>query len=198
MTGSAIQAEVDQATAPPLNWRDRFLDRVERLGNALPDPVMIFVIIIVVLVLLSVIGAAAGWNAVNPVTGEVLAAKSLLSEALVRQLLMEMPKTYTGFAPFGLALTLILGAGIADQSGLLGTAMRGAMRRVPGALLVPAVVLIGMLSTHAVDAGYLVYIPLAGVISPPLVATRCWGSFWALSVAALASRAICCRGNMMC
>lgn len=164
MTGSAIQAEVDQATAPPLNWRDRFLDRVERLGNALPDPVMIFVIIIVVLVLLSVIGAAAGWNAVNPVTGEVLAAKSLLSEALVRQLLMEMPKTYTGFAPFGLALTLILGAGIADQSGLLGTAMRGAMRRVPGALLVPAVVLIGMLSTHAVDAGYLVYIPLAGVI----------------------------------
>lgn len=147
-----------------LHWRDRFLDGVERLGNALPDPVMIFVIIIAVLVLLSVIGAAAGWSAVNPVTGETLAAKSLLSAELVRKLLTEMPRTYTGFAPFGLALTLILGAGVADQSGLLGAAMRGAMRRVPDALLVPAVVLIGMLSTHAVDAGYLVYIPLAGVI----------------------------------
>lgn len=146
------------------NMRERFLDRVERLGNALPDPVMIFVIIIALLVALSAIGAAAGWTATNPVTGESLAAKSLLSAELVRKLLIEMPKTYTGFAPFGLALTLILGAGVADQSGLLGAAMRAAMRRVPDALLVPAVVLIGMLSTHAVDAGYLVFIPLAGVI----------------------------------
>jgi aminobenzoyl-glutamate transport protein len=60
-------------------------------------------------------------------------------------------------------VTLILGAGVADQSGLLGAMMRGAMRRVPDMLLVPAVVLLGMLTTHAVDAGYLVYIPLAGI-----------------------------------
>lgn len=146
-----------------LRRRDRFLDAVERLGNALPDPVVIFLIIIVVLVLLSAAGAAAGWSAVNPVTGERLVAKSLLSAELVRQLLMEMPKTYTGFAPFGLALTLVLGASVADQSGLLGSLMRSAMRRVPDRLLIPAVVLIGMLTTHAVDSGYLVYVPLAGV-----------------------------------
>ena len=66
---------------------NRFLDVVERLGNKLPDPVAIFVIIIVLLMAVSALGAALGWSAVNPVTGEQLVAKSLLSERLVRQLL---------------------------------------------------------------------------------------------------------------
>ena len=63
--------------------RSRFLDAVERLGNALPDPIFIFVVIIFVLVGVSMIGASAGWSAVNPVTGETLAVSSLLSEANV-------------------------------------------------------------------------------------------------------------------
>ena len=60
-------------------WRDRFLDTVERAGNVLPDPVAIFVIIIGVLMAVSVVGAARGWTAANPITGETLVAKSLLS-----------------------------------------------------------------------------------------------------------------------
>jgi aminobenzoyl-glutamate transport protein len=142
---------------------ERFLNRVERLGDALPDPVMIFLWIIAVLAILSVIGAQWGWSAINPVTGEVLTAKSLLSETSVRRLFVEMPKTYTGFAPLGLALTIVLGAGVADQSGLFSALVRSAIRRVPVRLLSPAVILIGMLTTHAVDAGYIVYVPLAGV-----------------------------------
>ena len=111
--------------------RDRFLNTVERLGNILPDPVMIFVAIIAVLVVMSVIGAQLGWSAVNPVTGEVLAVKSLLGEKLVRQLFMEMPKTYTGFTPLGLVLTVVLGASVAEGSGLLAALMRRAMAAVP-------------------------------------------------------------------
>lgn len=146
------------------SWRDRFLDRVERLGNALPDPVAIFVIIIALLVVVSAVGATLGWSATNPVTGEMLVAKNLFSEVLIRQLFTEMAKTYTGFTPLGLALTIILGAGVAEQSGLLSTLLRRSMQGVSDRLLVPTVILIGMLSTHAIDAGYLVYIPLAGLI----------------------------------
>ena len=144
--------------------RDRFLNTVERLGNILPDPVMIFVAIIAVLVVMSVIGAQLGWSAVNPVTGEVLAVKSLLGEKLVRQLFMEMPKTYTGFTPLGLVLTVVLGASVAEGSGLLAALMRRAMAAVPPALLTPAVVLIGMMTIHGSDVGYLVYVPLAGPV----------------------------------
>ena len=154
------------ATADAANRRpgERFLNAVERLGNALPDPVAIFVIIIAILMAVSALGAALGWSAVNPVTGEALVAKSLLSEEMVRQLLTEMARTFTGFAPLGLVLTIMLGAGVAEHSGLLAALIRKAVQGIPDRLLAPAVILIGMLSVHALDAGYLVYVPLAGVV----------------------------------
>jgi len=158
MTSTAVPVEKNHRK------RDRFLDLVERLGNALPDPVAIFVVIIVVLMAISAVGAAMGWTAVNPVTGETLEAKSLLSEQSVRQLLTEMPRTFTGFTPLGLALLIMLGAGVADQSGLLSAVIRKAVRNVPDVFLAPAVILLGMLTVHAIDAGYLVYIPLAGIV----------------------------------
>lgn len=140
-----------------------FLNAVERLGNALPDPVFIFVGIIIVLVALSVIGAAAGWSAVNPVTGETLRVTSLLSEDNVQRLLTEMPRTYTGFAPLGFALTIMLGASVAERSGLLTAMMRASLGGAPRIILTPLVFLLGMLATHANDAAYMVYVPLAGI-----------------------------------
>ena len=147
----------------PAGKRNGFLDRIERLGNALPDPVFIFVGIIAVLIAVSVIASAAGLSAVNPVTGETLVATSLLTEANVQKLFLEMPKTYTGFAPLGLALTLMLGASVADRSGLLTALLRTSLAGVRKSLLVPTVFVIGMLTCHAVDAGYFVYVPLAGL-----------------------------------
>ncbi len=148
----------------PAGKRSKFLDSVERLGNSLPDPVFIFVGIIALLVVVSVIGAAAGWSAVNPVTGETLVATSLLSEANLQRLFVEMPRTYTGFAPLGFALTIMLGASVADRSGLLTTLMRASLGGVPKGILTPMVFVLGMLATHANDAAYMVYVPLAGVV----------------------------------
>jgi aminobenzoyl-glutamate transport protein len=141
-----------------------FLDAVERIGNALPDPVFIFIGIIGVLVLVSVWGAAAGWSAVSPATGEALIAQSLVSEANVRKLLTEMARTFTGFAPLGLVLTIVLGAGVAEKSGLMSALLRGSLLRTPTHLLTPVVFLVGMLATHAVDAANLVYVPLVGMV----------------------------------
>ena len=72
--------------------RNRFLDGVERLGNALPDPVLIFVGLIALLLAMSAVGAA-GWSAVNPVTGETLIVKSLLSEQSLHVAITEIPRT---------------------------------------------------------------------------------------------------------
>ncbi len=157
-------ATAPAAITPARPWRDRFLDGVERLGNMLPDPVAIFVIIIGVLMAVSVLGAAQGWSATNPVTGEVLVTKSLLSESLVRQLMTEMPRTYTGFAPLGLVLVMVLGAGMAEGAGLFSALLRSLVRKVPERLLVPSVILLGLLASHASDAGSIIFIPLAGLI----------------------------------
>lgn len=144
--------------------RNKFLDWIERVGNALPDPIFIFVIIIAVLVGVSVIGAAAGWSAVNPVTGETLVVTSLLSEANVQRLFVEMPRTYTGFAPLGFALTIMLGAAVAERSGLLTALMRASLGGLPKDILVPMVFVLGMLATHANDAAYMVYVPLTAIV----------------------------------
>lgn len=157
MLGSAMT----HAEPPRAN---RFLNAVERVGNALPDPVFIFLGIIAVLVAVSVVGASAGWSAVNPVTGDTLVAKSLLSEENVRKLLTEMPRTYTSFTPLGFALLIMLGAGVAERSGLLACLLRAGLSGVNPVILTPVVFIIGMLTTHAFDAGYLVYVPLAGLV----------------------------------
>ena len=119
-----IQSVSDGVLPQPEQERNRFLDAVERLGNALPDPVLIFVALIAVLMAMSAAGAAAGWSAVNPVTGETLIVKSLLSEQSLQLLITEIPRTYAAFAPLGIALTIMLGAGVADRSGLFVALVR--------------------------------------------------------------------------
>ena len=154
-----------------------FLGAVERLGNRLPDPVMIFVWLIGLLMVLSAIGAARGWSASIAYSGEeappygelaegvlTFTATSLFSEANLARLLTEMPRTLTGFAPLGLVLVVIFGAAVAERAGLFSALIRGSLRNAPRALLTPIVAVIGMVSHHASDAGYVVFIPLAGLL----------------------------------
>lgn len=140
-----------------------WLDRIERFGNRLPDPVAIFVVLIVALILASAWAAAVGWSAVNPSNGQLIESESLLSSDNVRKLLEEMPTTFTGFKPLGLVLVIMLGAAVAERSGLFAAMMGRAMRRAVGKLLSPAIFLIGLLSHHASDAAYVVIIPLAAI-----------------------------------
>lgn len=142
----------------------KWLDRVERLGNALPDPVFIFLGLIALLVAGSVAAALSGWSAVNPVSGETLTAKSLLSAENVGKLLTAMPDTMANFPPLGLILVVMLGAAVAERSGLFTALMTRAMRGVSNRLLTPAIFLIGLLSHQAADAAYVVLIPLSAII----------------------------------
>src|SRR5690606_12793189 len=113
----------------------RVLDAIERLGDRLPDPVFIFLWIIAGLVAASAICAAAGAAAVDPATGGTLVAESLLAPDNVRTLLIEMPKTLTGFAPLGYVLLIMMGAGVAERVGLLSAAIRALMGLAPRRLV---------------------------------------------------------------
>lgn len=166
----------DQAL-PPLERQKGFLGLVERIGNLLPDPVMIFAWLILFLMGLSAIGAALGWSASLPFagteapTGGVLKdgiltfkADSLFSEANLTKLIVDMPKTLTGFAPLGLVLVIMLGAAVAERAGLFSALIRASLRGLPRALMTPVVAVIGMMTHHASDAGYVVFIPLCGLV----------------------------------
>ncbi|MEL7547158.1 MAG: AbgT family transporter [Pseudomonadota bacterium] len=158
-----------------------FLGWVERNGNRLPDPVFIFVYLLIGLMILSVglamigLGATLAPDVLNGMPDSqkarfgigadgVISAVSLFSAENLERLWVEMPQTFTHFHPLGYVLVVMLGAGVAERSGLFSAAMRSAVRRAPTALLTPVVALIAMVSNHAADAAYVVLIPLAGVL----------------------------------
>jgi len=158
-----------QATAA--HSQTGFLGWVERTGNRLPDPVFLFLWFILALVAISVVAAWAGWSAPHPVeidpdtgTNRIIAVESLLSAENLRRLLTQMPETFTHFPPLGYVLTVMLGAGVAERSGLFATAMRASMAKVSTFWLTPAVALVSMMGNHAADAAFVVMIPLAGII----------------------------------
>ncbi|MGD9815766.1 MAG: AbgT family transporter [Hyphomonadaceae bacterium] len=144
---------------------------IERAGNKLPDPVFIFFWLMGFLIVGSVIAAATGYSAIHPTqideeTGQraVIAATSLLSPENIQRLWVEMPATFTHFHPLGYVLVVMLGAGVAERSGLFASAMRAGVRDAPKFLLTPAVAFVGMMGNLAADAAYVVLIPLAGVL----------------------------------
>lgn len=110
---------------------------IENTGNRLPDPVFLFVYLIAALIVVSVVSAATGLSAVHPTQTEpdgsplVISAASLLSAENIARLWVEMPATFTHFHPLGYVLVVMLGAGVAERSGLFGTAMRAAVRNAP-------------------------------------------------------------------
>ncbi len=148
-----------------------FLGWIERSGNKLPDPVFLFFYLIFALVLVSIISELAGVSALHPTsldegTGAPLQieAVSLLSADNIQRLWVEMPKTFTHFHPLGYVLVVMLGAGVAERSGFFAAGMASAVKSAPKALLTPVVALVAMLGNHAADAGYVVLIPLAGIL----------------------------------
>ncbi len=144
---------------------------IERSGNKLPDPVFIFFYLIIALVIISVISAMTGVSALHPTqidesTGGALRieAVSLLSAENIQRLWVDMPKTFTHFHPLGYVLVVMLGAGVAERSGFFAAGMAKAVKAAPTSLLTPVVALVAMLGNHAADAGYVVLIPLAGIL----------------------------------
>jgi len=171
----------DTTTAPKKDPAKGFLGWVERTGNKLPDPVFLFFYLIILLVIISVIVALTGGSATlskDVLSGMpesqikrfkigadgVIPAISLLSAENISKLWVQMPKTFTHFHPLGYVLVVMLGAGVAERSGLFASAMRSAVRGAPLYLLTPVVALVAMIGNHAADAAYVVLIPLAGVL----------------------------------
>lgn len=143
---------------------------IERSGNRLPDPVFIFFWLILAVIAISAMAAFFGVSAPHPtaVTEQgqavMVEAVSLLSAGNIQRLWVEMPATFTHFHPLGYVLVVMLGAGVAERSGLFATAMRAAVPRAPKSLLTPAVAFVAMMGNLAADAAYVVLIPLAGAL----------------------------------
>ncbi|QXV57091.1 AbgT family transporter [Amycolatopsis sp. TNS106] len=146
-----------------MNLLLRALDGVERLGNKLPHPFWLFVILSAVLALASWGLSAAGVSAVNPATGKPVEAKNLLSADGVRMMVTDAVKSYTSFPPLGTILVVMLGVAVAERSGVLAAVLRSGVSKVSPRWVTFALAFTGMVSHVASDAAYVVLIPLGAL-----------------------------------
>jgi aminobenzoyl-glutamate transport protein len=142
----------------------RFLTLVERGGNALPHPATLFAGMAALVVVVSGAAAALDLSAVHPGTGDTVRPVSLLSVPGLHRMLTEMVTNFTGFAPLGTVLVAMLGIAVAEGSGLIGAALKLVVLSAPPRLLTAAVVFTGVMSNTGGEVGYVLLVPLAGVI----------------------------------
>ncbi|MCR6663351.1 MAG: AbgT family transporter [Luteimonas sp.] len=142
----------------------RFLDGVERIGNKLPDPAFLFLLLMLLVWGLSWALSYVEFSALNPRTGEPIQVVNLLSGSSLTAFMANMYQVFMAFAPLGVVLTAMLGLGVAEHTGFINAALRRILAITPKQLLTPALVAVAVLSHVAVDAGYVLVIPLGGVI----------------------------------
>lgn len=160
------QADVESKTV-----MQRFLDGVEKVGNMVPHPVVIFLILIgIVIVLshvLSLMGAAVTFERINPDTHKVEMAttklQSLLTVDGIRFMYSSLVPNFMNFTAVGLMIAAMIGAGVAEESGLVKALIRKLVLVSPAWALTYILAFVGIISSIGADAGYLVLIPLAGV-----------------------------------
>ncbi|MDO9620428.1 MAG: AbgT family transporter, partial [Moraxellaceae bacterium] len=101
----------------------RWLNRIEVVGNRLPDPVTLFVIAIALLMAVSAWLASQQVSVAHPGTGEAITAVSLLSAPILTRLLTDIPQLFAAFPPLGLVLVMMVGVGLAERSGLIAASL---------------------------------------------------------------------------
>lgn len=149
----------------------RVLDIVERVGNKVPHPSVIFLILIAVVIVLShvfhLMGTAVDFEVINPATHEVerasAAARSLITVEGLRFMLTSVIPNFLGFTALGVVIVAMVGVGLAEEAGLIKTLIRKLVNVAAPGMLTYILVFVGILSSVAADAGYLVLIPLAAV-----------------------------------
>ncbi|MEQ8858140.1 MAG: AbgT family transporter [Pseudomonadales bacterium] len=142
----------------------RALDGVERLGNRLPDPALLFFLLLLAVWVLSAILAQFSYQHVDPRSGQPIEVLNLLTPASLTMFLGGMVNTFVTFHPLGVVLLAMLGIGVADHTGFIRAGLRALLAVTSRRLLTPMLLLIAIISHSAVDAGYVLVIPLGAVI----------------------------------
>jgi len=155
---------VTEPAAPKKGFLARALDTVEHVGNKLPDPLFLFVYLCILVIFASWLASVLGVQVTHPSDGRVIGAENLLSTGNIRRMFTEMVKNFASFPPLGLVLVTIIGIGVAEQSGMINSALKKLVTAVPKSALTATLVFAGIMSNLAADAGYVVLTPLGALL----------------------------------
>ena len=148
----------------PGGFVQRFLSWVERVGNRLPDPAALFVVALAIVWVASALLAGYEFSVPSTDGERTLAVQNQLAGQSLAAALAGMVTTFTGFAPLGVVLVALLGVGVAEHTGFINAVLKALLSVTSKSLLSPMLLLVAIVSHTAADAGYVLVIPLGGVI----------------------------------
>ena len=143
---------------------NRALNGIEAIGNRLPDPAVLFLLLLVLTWIASAILAPIEFAEIDPRSGEPMRIANQLTGTALATFLVQLVPTFTGFAPLGVVLVALLGVGVAEKTGFINAGLKLLLGRTSPRLLTPMLILAAIVSHSAADAGYVLVIPLGGVI----------------------------------
>jgi aminobenzoyl-glutamate transport protein len=183
------------ADTPKHSFLERMLDGIERLGNKMPDPAILFLILCGAVIVLSQIlfwfDVKATYEVVKPppvpteetyfggsveptdvgptepvppeayrTVTETTKVKGLLQGDGIRYLFTSFVSNFRNFSAVAIILVVMVGVGLAEAAGLIAALIRKLVGVSSKSTLTFIIVLLGVVSSIASDAGYLVLIPL--------------------------------------
>ena len=158
-----VPRPLSEPREPDRSGTQRLLDAVERFGNKVAHPVMIFIILIGVVIVLShllyMMGAQVTYQVVDPETDKIntatTAARSLLTSDGIRFMFTGVVPNFMGFNAVGVIIVAMVGVGVAESAGLVKALIRKLVIVAPPRALSYILVFVGIVSSIAADAGYL-------------------------------------------
>ncbi len=159
---------MSQTTAAGKTFLQKLLDGVEIVGNKVPHPAVIFLIMSAIVIVLShifhLLGTSVTYQVIDPETHKAVTTTAVVNSLLtvegLRFIITSAIRNFLGFAPVGVILVAMVGVGLAEEAGLINALIRKIVIVAPRKAITFIIVAMGVLSSVASDAGYLVLIPL--------------------------------------
>ncbi|WP_439240501.1 AbgT family transporter [Lonepinella sp. BR2474] len=141
-----------------------WLQRIEYIGNKLPDITMLFIYATVICWLLSWGLSYLHFDYLNPVSKKPLEIVNLFQPSEILTFFTELTKNFINFPPLGITIVATLGIGIAEASGFLNVGMSRALNVIPKKMVTPAILVVSVFAHVIADSAYVILMPVSALI----------------------------------
>lgn len=163
--GNAVEQKMNNLNTNFEGQKTRgFISQVERIGNKIPHPFVLFIYMIALLFFATALLSIFHVSVIDPISKKTVEVQNLLSQEGIQWLLPNIIKNFSTFLPLGSILALMLGVGLAEKVGLLEAMIRKMSSRVSAKYASYLVVFVAFFSHVSSDAALVIMPPLGALV----------------------------------
>ena len=159
-----LECSADSSPPQKKTAMDRLLGTIESVGNKLPEPFTLFLILFLITAVISTVMAYFGAEVAVPGEDESVKIKGFFTGEGLAWFTTTLGQNYLGFPPLVTVLPIMLAVGVSERSGMLSALIRKLFGSANRSVLPYAVGIIGVTGSIMADAAFVVIPPLAAMV----------------------------------